>query len=665
MAGMSTVQDVEPTRALLSWVIARAPIVLITMDSEGIFTSVQGDGAREVGIDTDAVVGLHIDQFQPSGQEQTRSWWRRAMAGENHAQEVAFGGHSFLAHFSPLLQGGIPAGASMVAIDITERVRAEQQLVEATVRQAEVTDYLSLILESTAEAIYAIDADLVCTSVNAATCELLGYARSELVGHDLHSLIHHPRADGSPYPSEDCPIGIRLRTDARFHSQAEVVWRKDGTSIPVEWSIQPLRTGGVTRGAVVVLHDIRARIASEQEAALHAARQAAVIDLGRRALAGSSEDELLNAALSSLYSLLDLDLALAYDFGREERSAVVRAAVTSGDRQVEIGTVVQISDPARYRGMVQDSGPFVVRDHLAEPSDTRSDFLVDRAIRSAIRAAIPGDGRPLGVICLYSHNPRDWTDGDLEVVQLMTSILSVAMQRDRSEEQRRLLLSRLVRAQETERREIAEDIHDDAVQVMTAANLRIQILRQRLPDGESTEAVEQLQQSVSAAIHRLRNLLFDLAPPALESYGLARAVKAALDQLHASTGIETSLEDDIHVELDMAHRILLYRAIQEAIGNVRAHAAATRIKVILRDQDEGISAIIRDNGIGFFVAEASVPRARQLGIRGMRERIDLLGGRLTVESTPGRGTTVRMWAPAPLADPRPVNAPGSMPTRAP
>ena len=265
MAAMTVAQDAEPTRALLSWVIARAPIVLVTMDADGIFTSVQGDGAREVGVDMDTVVGLHIDQFQPAGGEQIRSWWRRAMAGESHAEEVCFGGHSFLAHFAPLLQGGFPAGASMVAIDISERVSAEEQLAEATARQAELTDYLSLILDSTAEAIYANDTEQVCTSVNAATCELLGYTRSELVGQDLHSLIHHARADGSAYIAEECSIGIRLRAGESFRSDREIVWRRDGTSIPVEWSVQPLRTGGVTRGTVVVLHDIRALIAADRQ----------------------------------------------------------------------------------------------------------------------------------------------------------------------------------------------------------------------------------------------------------------------------------------------------------------------------------------------------------------------------------------------------------------
>ena len=209
-----------------------------------------------------------------------------------------------------------------------------------------------------------------------------------------------------------------------------------------------------------------------------------------------------------------------------------------------------------------------------------------------------------------------------------------------------MLLSRLVRAQERERQQIAEDIHDDAVQVMTAANLRIQVLRQRIPAGESTGAVEHLQQSVSAAISRLRNLLFELAPPTLESHGLASAVRAALDQLHTSTGIGTRVDGDIRLELDMVHRILIYRVIQEAIANVRVHAAATMIHVNLRDEEDGISASIEDDGVGFVVAESSVPSAGKLGIRGMRERIDLLGGWLTLESAPGSGTTVRLWAPS-------------------
>jgi diguanylate cyclase (GGDEF)-like protein/PAS domain S-box-containing protein len=137
--------------------------------------------------------------------------------------------------------------------DITDQKRAIEQLQENQ-------DKLSLILESTAEAIYGIDAQGICTFCNPACLRLLGYENSEqLVGKNIHELIHHSLRDGSPLSLDDCPILRTFRAGRGTHVDSEVMWKADGTSFPVEyWSYPQCREGAVI-GAVVTFVDITER----------------------------------------------------------------------------------------------------------------------------------------------------------------------------------------------------------------------------------------------------------------------------------------------------------------------------------------------------------------------------------------------------------------------
>jgi PAS domain S-box-containing protein len=144
----------------------------------------------------------------------------------------------------------------MVA-DVTERKRAEQSLRESE-------DKLRLILDSTAEAIYGIDLKHRCTFCNPACLRTLGYQRmEEVLGKNMHDLIHHSRVDGTVLLAEECRAHRTMRTGEGFHVEDEVFWRANGTSFPVEYWSYPQRRGGDIVGAVVAFIDITERKLSE------------------------------------------------------------------------------------------------------------------------------------------------------------------------------------------------------------------------------------------------------------------------------------------------------------------------------------------------------------------------------------------------------------------
>ncbi len=128
-----------------------------------------------------------------------------------------------------------------------------------------VTDRLSLLLESTGEGIFGIDLGGHCTFMNRAAAQTLGWRTDDVLGQNMHALIHHSHADGGHYPEADCPIFNAFRQGLPCRIDDEVLWRKDGTSFWAEYSSHPIIDRGVVRGAVVSFVDITARRQAEEQ----------------------------------------------------------------------------------------------------------------------------------------------------------------------------------------------------------------------------------------------------------------------------------------------------------------------------------------------------------------------------------------------------------------
>lgn len=210
--------------------------------------------------------------------------------------------------------------------------------------------------------------------------------------------------------------------------------------------------------------------------------------------------------------------------------------------------------------------------------------------------------------------------------------------------ERRMLLRRLEDAGEQERRRIAADIHDDSIQVMASVSLRLQALYSDLPEGRFP-AMDEIRQMVDQAIDRLRHLVFELRPPALDSRGLTAALRQYLERSGAEAGFDFRVEDHLEVEPPPDVRTLTYRICQEAIANVRKHSGARLVEIGLAMKGAGVSVRIKDDGEGFDPVSADDPVPGHMGLIAMRERAEMSGGTFAVTSVPGQGTTVEFWLP--------------------
>ncbi|MBE8521288.1 PAS domain S-box protein [Amycolatopsis sp. H6(2020)] len=212
---------------------------------------------------------------------------------------------------------------------------------------------------------------------------------------------------------------------------------------------------------------------------------------------------------------------------------------------------------------------------------------------------------------------------------------------ERALRERRRLVGHLVEAQEVERRRIAWDVHDESIQSMVAVGMRLQLLASRLPEPHAS-AVGSLDESVAAAIGRLRGLVSRLRPPELDRHGLVEAVSAYTDDVAGRWGLAHEVRDELTAEPSPEAAITVYRICQEALSNVHKHARATRVGVTLSTVDNGTHVRISDDGVGTAGEDAG---AGHFGLVEMHERAEAAHGWLSVDSTPGEGTVVEFWLP--------------------
>jgi signal transduction histidine kinase len=220
----------------------------------------------------------------------------------------------------------------------------------------------------------------------------------------------------------------------------------------------------------------------------------------------------------------------------------------------------------------------------------------------------------------------------------------------RLDEQRRFLLERLVTSQEEERRQLASDIHDDAIQAMVAVTLELQVLGGRLRDPAAHQLLERLKATATDSVGRLRQLVFELHPPLLDQVGLAAALEQYARRASELCGFTVQVANEARAELPAELRLLAYRIVQEALANVRAHAKASRVAIRLEEADGGVLVRVSDDGVGFLPGVVERQQRRgHLGLVSMREQAAMAGGWCRVSSAPGMGTTVELWLPLPVA----------------
>ncbi len=214
-----------------------------------------------------------------------------------------------------------------------------------------------------------------------------------------------------------------------------------------------------------------------------------------------------------------------------------------------------------------------------------------------------------------------------------------------AEEELRLLSRQLVRAQEEERRSISRELHDEIGQMLTALRMELRNLQElrSAPEEQFQEHVEDARRLAEQTLRAVRDMAMGLRPSMLDDLGLGSAIQWQARQFSKHSGVPVNVQiEGPLAHLPDRHRTCVYRLVQEALTNCARHAKAKTIGVSIRSLGDQLVVEVQDDGLGF---DGSSARGRGLGLLGMQERVRELGGRLTVKSRPGAGTSLMAVIP--------------------
>ncbi len=283
--------------------------------------------------------------------------------------------------------------------------------------------------------------------------------------------------------------------------------------------------------------------------------------------------------------------------------------------------------------IVKQRKPLLLNDPQSQPQAYQS----NPAVKSLLAVPLCVDEVILGVLDIV-NKPGGFTEADMRLMRLFADQAAISIEHAQLHQQAEKL------AVIEERQRLARELHDSVTQAIYSVTLYADAARMALAAGKQAVVAEHLQELRSMAREAMldmRLLIFELHPPVLEKEGLAVAVQTRLETVEARSG----LHSEFHVEgqetrLPLTIEEDLYRIVQEALTNAVKHARAQQVTVRLHFGDQHFGLEVRDDGIGFDPA-----RARQsggLGLRGIEERVQHIGGQLTVSSAPDRGTILQV-----------------------
>jgi len=230
-------------------------------------------------------------------------------------------------------------------------------------------------------------------------------------------------------------------------------------------------------------------------------------------------------------------------------------------------------------------------------------------------------------------------------------------QSDRLQEQLRRLSRQILSAQEEERKKISRELHDVIAQTLTGINVRLAALAKQA--GTNTKGlyrnIARTQRLVEKSVDIVHQFARELRPAVLDDLGLIPALHTFMKAFTTRTGVHASLSAFADVEqLDIARRTVLFRVAQEALTNVGRHAHASRVEVSIQRLPDFIRMKIKDDGKSFQVEHVMHGKGRRrLGLLGMRERLEMVGGNFEIQSAPGAGTTIVAQIPSTRGLPAP------------
>jgi signal transduction histidine kinase len=479
-----------------------------------------------------------------------------------------------------------------------------------------------------------------------------------------NDVINDPRRVGQPrgHPPVRTYLGVPLRVGSEVIGMVGVANRKEGYSDEEGRLLSTFATQAAIAIDNARLYESQKDLIRRLEL-LHREnsrqqQQAGIAELGRLALIGTNPQQLMERAVSLVASTLQVDYVRILELLPGGQNLLLRAG--TGWRPGLVGTATIPFKNTQVGYLLESMEPLIIEDFQTDTRFKASWLLREHYVRSGIGAMIYGEPNPFGELAAYTKEHRLFTEEDVLFLRATANTLAESFSRlhaeqEKEESLRRLkevdearqrLIERLSIVVEEERKRIASDIHDDTLQILAGLGMRLQLVAEKVDDPDQKKALSEMTPALGEAGRRLRRLIFDLRPDTLE-LGLGPALRFYFEQTATGVDPELVIDSRLSGKLPEETRLMVYRACQEALNNVRKHARASRVTISVEEVEDGVSVTIRDDGVGFDAPAASSPG--HLGLVAMRERIQIAEGRFSISSKLGQGTTVKFWVPLPKA----------------
>jgi PAS domain S-box-containing protein len=626
----STESALLASESHLKQVISQIPAILWTTNRDFTLTSLLGSLSNEIQYQLEDLLNQQSELFSPStnGESPIERAHRKALLGGGADFEISLGGRDYHCTVEAFRnQDGEVDGCLGIALDITAWKRSE-----------EIIRLQSTALEAAADGILITDPMGVIRWCNSALTAMTGYSISEMVGKTT-GLFKSGRHSREFYSA----LWDTITSGRVWRGE---IWnrRKDGNLYVEEQTITPVvDSNGKISHFIAIKHDITDRKEAEEK-------------IKQR----NWELQALNTISSALTSSLDLGSGfplvqqLLYD-----ELAIAAGGVFSYDPErdlfnQEYSWNYSVSQPEGYmfsdadhQRAVQAKKPVFAS--LPDPTDEE---FSRPAQANFLCIPLLSEGETQGVLDLYLRGSKINSVDGLGFLESLGNLIGVATHNARlfkevqdNRAHLQALSRRLVHVQEMERRYIARELHDETGQALIGLTFALENLKQDANDSQAVAAsVDLLDHLISNILTNLHQLAVDLRPTVLDHLGLMPAIRQYANGISEKYGIVVHLEvPELPNRLPSEMETTIFRITQEALTNVVRHANATRADIQVEVLKGKIQVIFMDNGSGFNLDEAL--SKERLGLFGMSERAEMLGGRLVVDSAPGQGTRISLEIP--------------------
>jgi signal transduction histidine kinase len=444
----------------------------------------------------------------------------------------------------------------------------------------------------------------------------------------LHVLSEHPRSVGFPpgHPPMRSFLGVPILLRGVAYGNLYLTEKEEDKDFTEE--DEELVTLLAAQAAVAVEN---ARL--YQSATSWSQQLESLNEIGG-ALVGELELEpLLNLIATRLRGLISARVvAIALPAGD-----ALRIAAADGEGAPDLASISSLERDSKT-GRVLERARSERVDSLLEDPEVNQDVARRLGASTGLYVPLLARDQPIGVLVAHDKmgpDPR-FDSGDLRLAEQFAARAAIAV--DLSHRVARDALRRVVAGQELERRRLARELHDETGQALTSILLGLRAVEESGSAEEMRHAATDLRELVVGTLQDVRRLAVQLRPKALDDFGLAAALERLVETFSEASGLRAELEARLGDErLPAEVETTLYRIVQEALTNIVKHAEASSVSILLVKRDGSATVVIEDDGLGF---DPEKTREEGLGLMGMRERVELHDGRLTVETVEGSGTTL-------------------------